>query len=170
MSENLSQLLFYNAGGDLEYLCNRKTPSNIQPEQYEDIASKPDWSISKLIYDGVPNLIRTSFANDSASFNKVANDREYYQYTETLTTYLTALSDILAGTTYDITNSSPSYAKTGDNGDVGASATIFNNSDYMKVYIDDVELVKGTEVTWASSITITIVQAVLAGQVIKILS
>lgn len=147
MSAKDTILLFYNATGCIEYVCKALSGS----QTYD-----PVWQIAKFFYDVDDNIIGLQYANGSSNFTMIADDRALYRYTGNLETVIVATENIAVFEVFDVTASGVKYTKQGDNGNLGSTADIFQNSSHIQVIYDAEELDKMGEVTWLSQTTLNI--------------
>ena len=139
--------IFYTSSQQIEYVCKAKPGS----QSYDQV-----WQIFKIIYDVNGNITEVKYADGTANFNKVVDNREYYQYVGRLNTTLVALVNISVFTTFDLTVSGVDYTKSGDNGSIGYTEAIFKESDHIKIIYKGRELSKENEAFWISSTTLQI--------------
>ena len=155
MSAKDTILLFYNATGSIEYVCKALSGS----QSYD-----PVWQIAKFFYDVDENLIGLQYANGSSNFTMIADDRALYRYTGNLETVIVATENISVFEVFDLTASGVKYTKHGDDGNLGSTALIFQNSGHIKVLYEAAELDKTGEANWLSQTTLEISYPLLKGQ------
>lgn len=146
--------IFYDVSSNIEYVC-RALPGI---QEYDD-----KWQIFKLFYVS-GNITELKYADGTSNFNKIVGNREYYQYLGRLKTLITATENISVFTTFDLTASGASYTKSGDDGWLGYTETIFKSSDHIKVLYKSKELSKENQAFWISSTTLQINQPLLKNQ------
>lgn len=86
----------------------------------------------------------------------------------TLQTFLTVSGSISAGTILNVLASGVNYVKSGDNGNLGSSSTIFQNDDRIQLYLNGVKVIKQINVIWDSSTTFHILIDLDSGDTITI--
>ena len=86
------------------------------------------------------------------------------------TTYLTITDFKASGSTYDVTTSGPNYVKSGVNGNLDASATLFNTNTGKQIYLNGTMQHKGTDVIWASATTFVFNKIVYTSEELMIIS
>lgn len=73
-------------------------------------------------------------------------------------------------TTFSITSSGANYTKSGDDGNLKISESVFNESEPIMFFLNGVYLYKGTEVNWVSEFSFNLSSPVDNGDNIYILS
>lgn len=155
MNEKYAILLFYTTSECIEYIC-KATPG---AQSYD-----PVWQIAKLSYDVNDNLTSLRYANGTANFSMVLDDRALYQYSGNLETVIVATENIAVFEVFDLTASGVKYTKQGDDGNLGSSEDVFKSSGNIKVIYDAEELNKEQEVFWLSQTTLKINKPLLENQ------
>lgn len=146
--------IFYDTSNQIEYVCKALPGA----QSYD-----PVWQIFKLFYVS-GNITELKYADGVSNFDKVVDDREYYQYLGRLETIIVASENIPVFTTFDLTASGVDYTKSGDNGWIGYTDAIFKSSDYIEVIYNSKELSKENQAFWISSTSIQINQPLLKNQ------
>lgn len=88
----------------------------------------------------------------------------------TNTTKLAVTDTIAVSTTFSVTSSGVNYTKSGDSGDLLASAALFQAAEYIEVMLNGVYMIKGSNITWQSQTSLQLDVIVDNGDEIIILS
>lgn len=88
----------------------------------------------------------------------------------TKTTKLAITGEIAAGTNFSVTSSGVNYTKSGDSGDLLASAALFEAAEYITVLLNGVYMIKGVQAVWQSQTAFRLNIIVDSGDEIIILS
>jgi len=86
------------------------------------------------------------------------------------TTKILIIADIAANTPISLTTSGVGYTKSGDNGNVGSTSTIFLNTPHMVIYRNGQYLEKGSAVNYVSSTSISLPYILRATEKLVILT
>ena len=147
--------IFYDSNDNIEYVC-AASPGAQNDESV--------WRIFKLFYNSSNNITELKYAEGTESFNKIVDDREYYQYLGRTETVIIATENIAVFTTFDLTASGVDYVKSGEDGWLGYTEEIFKNSRHIKIIYKSEELSKENQAFWISSTTLQINQPLLKNQ------
>jgi hypothetical protein len=88
----------------------------------------------------------------------------------TLTTRILITGNKAVSSIYSTTSSGVNYTQAGDDGDIGESAEVFNASCSVFVFLNGLNLTKGTQVIWLSATSFQLEAIVDNGDAIVILS
>lgn len=86
------------------------------------------------------------------------------------TTTLSVTGQIAASTNFSVTSSGVNYTKSGDSGDLLASAALFNGAEYIKIFLNGIYQDKGVHSVWVTQYSFTLDIIVDSGDEIIILS
>ena len=87
-----------------------------------------------------------------------------------LTTLLTVIHPMPAGSEFFVNSSGTNYIKERDNGNLGADSNEFLNNEKIQIYLNGNNMVKGDHVSWTSSTSFVFGFDVDPGDFIKIVS
>lgn len=90
--------------------------------------------------------------------------------TASKTSKLSITGSKAASSVYSVTSSGVSYTHSGDDGDLLSSASLFNNAENIKIFLNGTYQGKGDHAVWQSAASFTLDQAVDNGDEIIILS
>lgn len=86
------------------------------------------------------------------------------------TTQLSITGILPSGSVFSVTVSGTNYTKSGDAGNLGASAAYFNSMEKIQIFVNGIQYIKGSDVVWVSATTFILNQDVDNGDEILILS